>query len=76
MDASWKNQTEPSGIGWYLYSIQGIQILQGSSSVQPTNSAFKAESLAMRMATHQLRALRFTNVALFTDCKRVIDEIK
>lgn len=73
MDASWKNQTEPSGIGWYLYSIQGIQILQGSSSAEPTNSAFKAESLGMRMATHQLRALRFTNVALFTDFKRVID---
>lgn len=76
VDASWKNQTEPSGIGWSLYSIQGIQILQGSSSVQPTNTAFEAEALAMRMATQQLRALRFTNVALFSDCKRVIDEIK
>lgn len=76
MDASWKNQTEPSGTGWYLYSIRGIQILQGSSSAEPTDSVFKAESLAMRIATHQLRALKFTNVALFTACKKVIDLIK
>ncbi|KAF8090143.1 hypothetical protein N665_0485s0018 [Sinapis alba] len=76
VDASWKSQSEPSGIGWSLYSIQGTQLLQGSTSVQPTNSALEAEALAVRMAAQKLRALRFTNVAFFSDCKKVIDEIK
>ncbi|KAF8099630.1 hypothetical protein N665_0240s0005 [Sinapis alba] len=71
-----KSQLEPSGIGWSLYSIQGIQLLQGSSSTQPTNSALEAEAVAVRMTAQQLRTLRFTNVTFFSDCKKVIDEIE
>ncbi|XP_013617574.1 PREDICTED: uncharacterized protein LOC106324102 [Brassica oleracea var. oleracea] len=75
VDASWKNEKEGGGIGWSLHSKEGIQKLQGSSSIIPTNSPIEAEAVALLMATQQMRRLQYRNVAFISDCKKLIDEL-
>ncbi|KAF3521991.1 hypothetical protein F2Q69_00051330 [Brassica cretica] len=58
VDASWKDAKEDGGIGWSLYSKEGIQVLRGSSSIHSTNSSLEAEAISMSMAVQQMRALR------------------
>ena len=76
VDASWKDAKEDGGIGWSLYSKEGIQVLRGSSSIHSTNSSLEAEAISMSMAVQQMRALRYENVAFISDCKSLIEEIK
>lgn len=61
VDASWKNSLEVAGIGWSLHSMQGNQLLQGSTSIRATNSPREAEAEALRIAVTQMRALAFDN---------------
>lgn len=75
VDASWKDDKEVAGVGWSLHGIQGNQLLQGSSSISPTNTPREAETEALRMAVRQMRALAFTNVQFRSDCKSLMDEL-
>lgn len=75
VDASWKNDKEVAGVGWSLHSIQGNQLLQGSSSIHATNTPREAETEAMRMAVRQMRALAFSQVHFINDCKTLVDEL-
>ncbi|KAH0926555.1 hypothetical protein HID58_018811, partial [Brassica napus] len=65
VDASWKSPTEKAGIGWSLFSKEGISWLQGSSAIAPTNSPFIAEAMAMLLAVQQLHTLAYKNVFIF-----------
>lgn len=58
-----------------MHSKEGIQKLQGSSSIIPTNSPIEAEAVALLMATQQMRRLQYRNVAFISDCKKLIDEL-
>ena len=73
VDASWKNEKEVGGIGWSFYSREGFQNLQGSSSINPTNSLLEAEAIALSMAVQQMKNLRYNQVTFISDCKRLID---
>ncbi|KAF3573803.1 hypothetical protein F2Q69_00060312 [Brassica cretica] len=75
VDASWKNENEEGGIGWSLYSKEGIQKLQGSSAIMSTNSYLEAEGVALLMAVQQMKRLQYHHVPLISDCKRLIDEL-
>ena len=75
VDASWKDDKEVAGVGWSLHGIQGNQLIQGSSSISPTNTPREAETEALRMAVRQMRALAFTNVQFRSDCKSLMDEL-
>lgn len=37
VDASCKDPNECAGIGWSLFSKEGIQLIHGSSMINPTN---------------------------------------
>ncbi|CAN6895434.1 unnamed protein product [Brassica oleracea] len=56
-----------------LYSREGIQKLQGSSSINPTNSPLEAEAMALSMAVQQMKNLSYDQVTFISDCKRLID---
>ncbi|KAG5378873.1 hypothetical protein IGI04_026715 [Brassica rapa subsp. trilocularis] len=75
VDASWRNDEEVAGVGWSLHSIQGNQLLQGSSSIHATNTPREAETEALRMAVRQVRALAFSKVHFISDCKSLMDEL-
>ncbi|XP_048620140.1 uncharacterized protein LOC125590572 [Brassica napus] len=66
-DASWKSEHEAAGIGWSLYSRQGTLIMQGSSAIASTNSAFEAEAVATLLAVQQLHRLHYKNVIFLGD---------
>ncbi|CAN6844624.1 unnamed protein product [Brassica oleracea] len=71
VDASWKDDKEVAGVGWSLHGIQGNQLIQRSSSTNPTNTPREAETEALRMAVRQMRALAFTNVQFRTTIVKV-----
>ncbi|KAG5399231.1 hypothetical protein IGI04_021045 [Brassica rapa subsp. trilocularis] len=60
-------------VGWSLYSREGIQKLQGSSSINPTNSPLEAEAIALSMAVQQMKNLCYDQVTFISDCKLLID---
>lgn len=53
VDASWKNKKELAGVGWSLHRREGTQHIQGSSSIQATNSSLEAEAQALSMAVEE-----------------------
>ncbi|CAH8326187.1 unnamed protein product [Eruca vesicaria subsp. sativa] len=55
VNGSWKSPAEKAGIGWSLFSREGIPRLHGSSEIDPTTSPFIAEVRAMLSAVQQLR---------------------
>lgn len=59
VDAFWKDEKEVAGVGWPLYSNEGTQHLQRSSSINPTNTPREAETMALLMAVQQMRRLAF-----------------
>ncbi|KAF3514924.1 hypothetical protein F2Q69_00001992 [Brassica cretica] len=61
VDASWKDDKEVAGVGCSLYSNEGTPHLQGSSSINPTNTPRDAETVAVQ----QMRRLAFKRVKLF-----------
>ncbi|KAJ4876280.1 F-box family protein [Raphanus sativus] len=75
VDASWKNDKEVAGVGWSLHSMQGNQLLQGSTSIRATNTPGEAETEALRIAVTQVRALAFDKVHFVNDCKTIVDEL-
>ncbi|KAG2274916.1 hypothetical protein Bca52824_057471 [Brassica carinata] len=75
VDASWKNDKEVAGVGWSLHSMQGNQLLQGSTSIRATNTPREAETEALRIAVTQVRALAFDKVHFISDCKTIVDEL-
>lgn len=54
VDASWKNPRENGGIGWSLFSKEGIQQIHGSSMIKPTNYTTEAEATTLLMAVKYL----------------------
>lgn len=60
-------------VGWSLYSREGIRKLQGSSSINPTNSPLEAEAIALSMAVQQMKNLCYDQVTFISDCKLLID---
>lgn len=67
VDASWRSVQEPPGIGWSLHSRQGTLIMQGSSAIALTYSAFEAETMATLLAVQHLHRLRYNNVTILGD---------
>lgn len=49
-----------------LYSREGIQKLQGSSSINPTNSPLEAEAIALSMAVQQMKNLSYDQVTFIS----------
>ncbi|XP_033139897.1 uncharacterized protein LOC117131724 [Brassica rapa] len=76
VDASWKSPTEKAGIGWSLFSKEGISWLQGSSAIAPTNSPFIAEAMAMLLAVQQLHTLAYKDVVILGDCLELIKSLQ
>ncbi|KAG2315402.1 hypothetical protein Bca52824_018525 [Brassica carinata] len=72
VDASWKNEKEVGGIGWSLYSTEGIQKLQGSSSIKPTNTPLEAEAISPFNGS--ATDVRYDQVTFISDCKQLIEE--
>ncbi|XP_013608522.1 PREDICTED: uncharacterized protein LOC106315336 [Brassica oleracea var. oleracea] len=75
-DASWKSEHEAAGIGWSLYSRQGTFIMQGSSAIASTNSAFEAEAVATLLAVQQLHKLHYKNVIFLGDNDRLVKSLE
>ncbi|XP_020867748.1 uncharacterized protein LOC110224809 isoform X4 [Arabidopsis lyrata subsp. lyrata] len=66
-DASWINQDSKIGVGWMLHDSLGRYILQGSASLEPTQSVLEAEALALREALIHLKRLNYQNVTFCGD---------
>ncbi|KAH0902445.1 hypothetical protein HID58_041948, partial [Brassica napus] len=75
-DASWKSEHEAAGIGWSLYSRQGTFIMQGSSAIASTNSAFEAVAVATLLAVQQLHRLHYKNVIFLGDNARLFKSLE
>ncbi|KAF2581539.1 hypothetical protein F2Q68_00002559 [Brassica cretica] len=75
VDISWVNEKEVGGIGWVLYSKEGVHKLHASSSIKPTNSPFEAEACSLLMAVQEVWKLRYKHVVFMTDCKQLRDEL-
>ena len=75
VDASWKNKKELAGVGWSLHCREGTQHIQGSSSIQATNSSLEAEAQALSMAVQQMRRLAYQNIIFMTDSRLLVDEL-
>ena len=67
VDASWKSPADKAGIGWSLYSKEGILRLQGSSAIEATTSPLVAEAMAILLAVQQLNCTGYNNVAVLGD---------
>ncbi|CAH8298752.1 unnamed protein product [Eruca vesicaria subsp. sativa] len=70
-----ESEGEIGGIGWSLFSREGIQYLQGSSSIRLTNTPIEAEAQALLSAVKKLRALRYKLITFLCDCKSLMDEL-
>ncbi|CAN6817835.1 unnamed protein product, partial [Brassica oleracea] len=68
VDISWVNEKEVGGIGWVLYSKEGVHKLHASSSIKPTNSPFEVEACSLLMAVQEVWKLRYKHVAFMTNC--------
>ncbi|CAG7888860.1 unnamed protein product, partial [Brassica rapa] len=66
-NASWKSPADKAGIGWSLYSKEGILRLQGSSAIEATTSPLVAEAMAILLAVQQLNCTGYNNVAVLGD---------
>lgn len=65
--ASWINPDSKVGIGWTLHDSQGRLIIQGSASLDSTNSVLEAEALALKEALLHMRRLNYHNVTFCGD---------
>ncbi|KAG7563602.1 Ribonuclease H-like superfamily, partial [Arabidopsis suecica] len=66
-DGSWSNSTSFAGIGWALYNAMGQCLLQGSSSIEPTNSVLETEAIALKEALLQIKRLNYRGVTFCGD---------
>lgn len=74
-DASWKTSNELAGIGWSLYSKEGTLLIQGSSAIDPTETALQAEAMAILLAVQQLHALHYKNVMFLGDWAQLFNNL-
>ncbi|KAJ4912320.1 hypothetical protein Rs2_06941 [Raphanus sativus] len=75
VDASWKDPNKCAGIGWSLLSKEGIQLIHGSSMINPTSSSLEAGAMALLMVVQQMRRLGYEHVTFMSDCMNLIDEL-
>ncbi|CAH2070638.1 unnamed protein product [Thlaspi arvense] len=57
VDASWVLSSNRAGIGWSLYSKEGIQLLQSNASIPQTQTFIQAEGIALLMAIQRLQVI-------------------
>lgn len=75
VDASWKSPVDKAGIGWSLYSEEGILRLQGSSAIEATTSPLVAEAMAILLAVQQLNCMGYNNVAILGDSLQIFKSL-
>ncbi|KAL1210984.1 hypothetical protein V5N11_035787 [Cardamine amara subsp. amara] len=68
-DASWISTDQPACIVWKLHQRSGKCIIQGQSSIPPVSTPLETESIALRMAVHEMAKLRYRTVQFVGDCQ-------
>ncbi|XP_010446097.1 PREDICTED: uncharacterized protein LOC104728868 [Camelina sativa] len=75
VDGSWVSPTEIAGIGWVLYTANHKVFLQGSASINPTNTPLEVEAEALRSAVSHVVRLGYNNVKFCGDASTLFQKL-